>query len=315
MRIAFMGTPDFSVPCLRALVEAGHAVVGVFCQPDKPVGRKQELKMPPVKEEALRHNLPVFQPKSLRNGEGVRLLQEISPDLVIVVAYGKILPPDVLAFPKYGCVNIHASLLPKYRGASPIHWAVINGDSETGVTSMQMDEGMDTGDILLTERCPIGINDTTEDLFDRLSAIGAKLLLKTIEQIEAGTAVRIPQDHTKATTVSLLTKELGTIDWTQSALTIHNKIRGLYSWPGAHTLLNGKLLKLHHSLLSDKSGNGTPGAVIPANGKLLVCCGDNRCIELTELQPEGKKRMTAAAFLNGAHLSAGTVLGENEVKS
>ena len=310
MRIAFMGTPDFSVPCLRTLAESKHEVVGVFCQPDKPVGRKQELKPPAVKVEALRWNLPVFQPKSLKNGEGVRLLETVLPDLVIVVAYGKILPPDVLAFPKYGCVNIHASLLPKYRGASPIHWAVINGDSETGVTSMQMDAGMDTGDILLVEKTPIGINETAEDLFERLSGLGAGLMMKTIEKIEAGTLVRTPQDSSKATNVGLLTKELGVIDWNESALAVHNKIRGLYSWPGASTTLDGKQLKLHRSLLCDMKG-GVPGAVVKADGQLIVGCGDGKCVELVEIQPEGKKRMEARAFLNGRKIPVGTILGSN----
>ncbi|MBR3552353.1 MAG: methionyl-tRNA formyltransferase [Clostridia bacterium] len=310
MRIAFMGTPDFSVPCLRALVQAGHEVVGVFCQPDKPVGRKQELKAPPVKAAALALSLPVVQPKSLRGGEGVRLLEPMAPDLVIVVAYGKILPPDVLAFPKYGCVNIHASILPKYRGASPIHWAVLNGERETGVTSMQMDEGMDTGDILLCETTPIGENETTEDLFERLSTLGAELMLKTIAQLEAGTLQPKPQDHSQATTVGLLTKEMSTVDWAADAQTIHNKIRGLYSWPGASTTLDGKLLKLHSSRMTDKTSRGQPGEVVCSDGKLLVCCGDGRCVELLEVQPEGKKRMPAAAFLNGRRIPAGTILGQ-----
>ena len=306
-----MGTPDFSVPCLRALAAAGHTVVGVFCQPDKPVGRKQELKAPPVKEAALELGLPVVQPKSLRNGEGLRLLEEMAPDLVIVVAYGKILPPDVLAYPKYGCINIHASILPKYRGASPIHWAVLNGDSETGVTSMQMDEGMDTGDILLCKKTPIGENETTEDLFDRLSALGAELMLETIAQLEQGTLQPKPQDHSKATAVGLLTKEMSAIDWSADARTVHNKIRGLYSWPGASTTLGGKLLKLHRARLTDETRSGEPGEVVGTDGELLVRCGDGRCVALTEVQPEGKKRMPVSAFLNGCRVPAGTILGQS----
>ena len=299
MKIAFMGTPDFSVPCLRALAQSGHEIVGVFCQPDKPVGRKQELHQPPVKEEALRHGFRVLQPVSLRNGQGVALLKELQPDLVIVVAYGKILPADFLAFPKYGCVNIHASLLPKYRGASPIHWAVMAGDEETGVTVMQMDEGMDTGDILLVKKLPIPQDATTEEMFDRLSELGATAMLEAIRGIEAGTLTRTPQDHTAATTVGLLTKEMGAVDWHKPAKDIHNLIRGLYSWPGAYTSLHGKRLKLLRARCGNHSGKGAPGTVSVQNGKLFVTCGDGQCVELLEVQPEGKKRMDAAAFLNG----------------
>ena len=308
MKIAFMGTPDFSVPCLRALAESGHEVVGVFCQPDKPVGRKQELQAPPVKQEALRHGLRVLQPKSLRNGQGLALLQELQPDLVIVVAYGKILPPDFLAFPKYGCVNIHASLLPKYRGASPIHWAVMAGDSETGVTVMQMDEGMDTGDILLVKKLPIPPDATTEEMFDRLSVLGAEAMLEAIDGLLAGTLTRTPQDHSAATTVGLLTKEMGEVDWSASAFEIHNKIRGLYSWPGAYTSLNGKRLKLQKAKLSEQSSSAAAGTVLVMGGKLLVVCGNGHCIELLEVQPEGKKRMDAAAFLNGRGVADGDQL-------
>lgn len=309
MKIAFMGTPDFAVDCLKALAQSKHEVVGVFCQPDKPVGRKQELKMPDVKVEALKHGYKIFQPKSLRNGAGVEILKEIEPDLVVVVAYGKILPPDFLSYPKYGCINIHASILPKYRGASPIHWAVINGDSETGVTSMQMDEGLDTGDILLCEKMPIGINDTTELMYEKLAPLGADVLLKTLDLVEKGGLNPMKQDETKATTVGLLSKQLSAVDWNDTAFHIHNKIRGLYSWPGASTTLGGKILKLHSSYLSDIKGHNKPGEVVESNGKLVVSCGDNNCIELLSVQLEGKKRMTAHEFLNGCKIEKGTVLG------
>lgn len=304
-----MGTPDFAVDCLKALAHSKHEVVGVFCQPDKPVGRKQELKMPDVKVEALKHGYQIFQPKSLRNGAGVEILKEIEPDLVVVVAYGKILPPDFLSYPKYGCINIHASILPKYRGASPIHWAVINGDSETGVTSMQMDEGLDTGDILLCEKMPIGINDTTELMYKKLAPLGADVLLKTLDLVEKGELNPVKQDETKATTVGLLSKQLSAVDWNDMAFNIHNKIRGLYSWPGASTTLGGKILKLHSSYLSDIKGHNKPGEVVESNGKLVVSCGDNNCIELLSVQLEGKKRMAASDFLNGCKIEKGTVLG------
>ena len=309
MRIAFMGTPDFSVPCLRALAASKHEVVGVFCQPDKPVGRKQILTPPPVKEEALIHGYRVFQPTTLKNGAGVALLREIEPDLVIVVAYGKILPPDFLSFPKYGCVNVHASLLPRYRGASPIHWAVLNGDMETGVTTMQLDEGMDTGDILLVKKVPIGPDETTEELFDVLSAVGAEAMMETIGQIEAGTLHPVAQDHDRATAVGLLTKELGEVDWTKPMQTVHNQVRGLYSWPGAYTFLDGSVLKLHRTARTAVGTSKAPGTVVKARGQLLVACGDGLCLELKEVQLSGKKRMDAAAFLNGNQIAEGDVLG------
>lgn len=310
MKIAFMGTPDFAVDCLRALAESKHEVVGVFCQPDKPVGRKQELTPPDVKVEALKHGLTVFQPTTLRNGKGVEILKEINPDLVIVVAYGKILPSDFLSYPKYGCINIHASILPKYRGASPIHFAVLNGDEETGVTSMQMDDGLDTGDILLVKKAKIGINDTTEKMYEILAPLGAEVLMETIELLDKGQLNPVKQDDSLATKVGLLSKDMSPIDWTKSAFEIHNKIRGLYSWPGASTTLSGKILKIHSSVLSDKKGNNIPGEVVDFSGNLVVSCGDGKCVELTCVQLEGKKRMDAAAFLNGYKLTKGTVLGQ-----
>lgn len=309
MRIAFMGTPDFSVDCLKALVSSKHEIVGVFCQPDKPVGRKQELTPPDVKVEALKHNLPIFQPASLRNGKGVEILEQIKPDLVIVVAYGKILPNDFLSYPRYGCINIHASILPKYRGASPIHFAVLNGDKETGVTAMQMDEGLDTGDILRVKECKIGINDTTEYMYEVMAPLGAEVLMETIDLLEKGELHPVKQDDSLSCKVGLLTKEMSPIDWTKSAFEIHNKVRGLYSWPGASTKLNGKTLKIHSTVLSDKKGNNIPGEIISASGSIIVACGDNSCVELKTIQLEGKKRMDAQSFLNGYPLENGTILG------
>ena len=310
MRIAFMGTPDFSVDCLKALVESEHEVVGVFCQPDKPVGRKQELTPPDVKVEALKHNLNIFQPASLKNGKGVEILEEIKPDLVVVVAYGKILPHDFLVYPKYGCINIHASILPKYRGASPIHFAVLNGDEETGVTAMQMDDGLDTGDILHIKKCPIGINDTTERMYEIMAPLGAETLMETIEMLEKGQLNPIKQDDSLSCKVGLLTRDMSSIDWSKSAFEIHNQIRGLYSWPGASTTINGKTLKIHSAVLSDKTANNKVGEVVDASGKLIVACGDGKCIELKTVQLEGKKRMDVSAFLNGYSLEKGTVLGQ-----
>ena len=310
MRIAFMGTPDFSVDCLKALVESEHEVVGVFCQPDKPVGRKQELTPPDVKVEALKHDLKIFQPTSLKNGKGVEILEEIKPDLVVVVAYGKLLPHDFLVYPKYGCINIHASILPKYRGASPIHFAVLNGDEETGVTAMQMDDGLDTGDILHVRKCPIGINDTTEKMYEIMAPLGAETLMETIEMLEKGQLNPIKQDDALASKVGLLTRDMSAIDWSKSAFEIHNKIRGLYSWPGASTVLGGKTLKIHSAVLSDKKANNKIGEVVDSNGKLIIACGDGNCIELKTVQLEGKKRMEVSAFLNGYSVEKGTVLGQ-----
>ncbi len=310
MRIAFMGTPDFSVDCLKALIDSEHDIVGVFCQPDKPVGRKQVLTPPDVKVEALKHDLKIFQPASLKNGKGVEILEKIQPELVVVVAYGKILPKDFLDFPKYGCINIHASVLPKYRGASPIHFAVLNGDKTTGVTAQLMDEGVDTGDILNVATVEIGENDTTEYMYEVLAPLGARVLMETIELLEKGELKPVKQDDSKASNVGLLSKDMSNIDWSCSAFEIHNKIRGLYSWPGASTVLGGKTLKLHSSFLSDKKGNNKPGEVIENSNKLVVACGDNKCVEITELQLEGKKRMSASAFLNGYSVEKGLILGK-----
>ncbi len=309
MRIAFMGTPDFSVECLKSLVSSKHEIVGVFCQPDKPVGRKQELTPPYVKVEALKHGLDVYQPVSLRNGKGVEILEKLNPELVVVVAYGKILPDDFLSYPEYGCINVHASVLPKYRGASPIHYAVLNGDKTTGVTVQQMDSGIDTGDILNVKECEIGINDTTEYMYEVLAPLGAEALMETIDLIEKGQLNPVKQNEAEATHVGLLTKDMSNIDWTDTAFNIHNKIRGLYSWPGASTKLNGKTLKIHSSVLCDKKGNNNPGEVIDSNGKLIICCGDNKSIELKTVQLEGKKRMDVPVFLNGYPIEKGTVLG------
>lgn len=310
MRIAFMGTPDFSVACLKALVESEHEIVGVFCQPDKPVGRKQILTPPDVKIEAVKHNLPVYQPVSLRNGKGVEILEEIKPELVVVVAYGKILPKEFLNFPKYGCINVHASILPKYRGASPIHYAVLNGDEITGVTVQQMDEGIDTGDILNIKEQKIGINDTTEYMYEVLAPLGAEAMLETIEKIENNELNPVKQDESQASHVTLLSKEMSPIDWNMPAFDVHNKIRGLYSWPGASTVIDGKTLKIHSSVICDKNGNNISGEVIDSSGRFIVCCGDNNCVELLSVQLEGKKRMDAAAFLNGYSIAKGTILGK-----
>ena len=307
MRIAFMGTPDFSVDCLKALVESKHEVVGVFCQPDKPVGRKQELTPPDVKVEALKHNLKIFQPTSLKNGKGVEILEEIKPDLVVVVAYGKILPHDFLVYPKYGCINIHASILPKYRGASPIHFAVLNGDEETGVTAMQMDVGLDTGDMLLTGTVEIGENETAGELHDKLSVLGAQIMSETIDLLLKGELDPKKQDDEKSDYAPMLSKNLCPIDWNESAQIIHNKVRGLSPWPVATAKLGEKTIKIHKTIISDKC-SGKPGEVIVSDKKLVVSCGDSTSVEIVVLQTEGKKAMNASDFLRGNPIEKGTIL-------
>lgn len=301
MRVVFMGTPDFAVPCLEALVNAGYEVIGAFTQPDKPKGRGYALAPPPVKVTALEHNIPVYQPKTLRDGEALKILEELSPECIVVVAYGKILPKDILELPKYGCINVHASLLPKYRGAAPIQWSVINGESETGVTAMYMDEGLDTGDMIMKRSCEIGENETAGELHDKLSALGAQLIVEALKALENGSAKREKQDDSLSCYSPMLDKSLCQIDWSKSAQQVHNKVRGLSPWPVATSLINGKKVKIHQTLLS--SDNGTPGEIISLS-PLTVACGSGSVI-INELQLEGKKRMNSQSFLNGHKLNIG----------
>lgn len=310
MNIVFMGTPDFAVACLEKLIESRHKVLAVFTQPDKPVGRKQILTAPPVKELAVKNGISVYQPVSLKkDNSAVEVLKELNPDIIIVVAYGKILPNEILKLPKFGCINVHASLLPKYRGAAPIQWAVINGDKETGVTVMQMDEGLDTGDMLLVKKTAIDENETSEELFDRLSLIGADALIECLDLIEKGNIAPEKQDESKATFTKKITKEMCPIDWSKSAIEIHNLVRGLQTWPCATTVLSGKSLKIHKTKLSNITGN-KPGCVVDNNDNVTVCCGDGKCIEILELQSEGKKRMSTKTFLLGNKIEINTILGE-----
>lgn len=301
MRVVFMGTPDFAVPCLEALVNAGYEVIGAFTQPDKPKGRGYALAPPPVKVTALEHNIPVYQPKTLRDGETLKILEELSPECIVVVAYGKILPKDILELPKYGCINVHASLLPKYRGAAPIQWSVINGESETGVTAMYMDEGLDTGDMIMKRSCEIGENETAGELHDKLSALGAQLIVEALKALENGSAKREKQDDSLSCYSPMLDKSLCQIDWSKSAQQVHNKVRGLSPWPVATSSINGKKVKIHQTLLS--SDNGTPGEIISLS-PLTVACGSGSVI-INELQLEGKKRMNSQSFLNGHKLNIG----------
>lgn len=308
MKIVFMGTPDFSVPCFEKLIDKGYDVAGVFTQPDKKVGRKQLLTPPPVKVAALKHNIPVYQPSTLKNGEALEIIKQLNPDLIIVVAYGKILPKDILEFAKYGCINVHASLLPKYRGAAPIQRAILNGDEETGVCVQQMNEGIDTGDILFTLKTKIHINETSEQLFERLSFIGADALIETVSLIENHKLKPIPQPQGDFGYAAMIDKSMSSIDWSRSAFEIHNQIRGLQTWPAASTLICGKNVKIHKSVLSTENGNEA-GKIVNNKNVLTVSCGDGKCIDILEIQPDGKKKMDIKSFLSGNKIELGTIIG------
>ena len=306
MRVVYMGTPDFAVNPLKALIDNNYEVVGVFTQPDKPVGRKAILTPPPVKVVASENNIPVYQPESLKNGTGTKILKELKPDICVVVAYGKLLPKSVLDIPKYGCVNVHGSILPKWRGAAPIQWTVLSGDEYGGVTTMFMNEGLDTGDIILTKKVKVGENETSGQLFDRLCVDGAELLSETIKAIEAGTAPRIAQNNDEATYASMLSKEISEIDFSKSAREVHNKVRGLSPWPSAQSKLFGKRVKILETRVSAKSGEA--GKVI-SNNPLTVACGEG-AVEIIMLQPEGKRAMTADDYMKGHKIEIGTIFGE-----
>ncbi|MBQ3006853.1 MAG: methionyl-tRNA formyltransferase [Clostridia bacterium] len=306
MRVVFMGTPDFAVPCLQKLIDCGHEVTGVFTQPDKPQGRKMILTPPPVKVLAEENGIKVYQPSKMKDGTALEMLKEADPELCIVVAYGKILPKEILEYPEYGCINIHASLLPKLRGAAPIQWSIINGFDKTGVTSMQMDEGLDTGDMLIMRDIEIDENMTAGELHDKLSALGASVLEETIDALQKNELRPEKQNHDEFTYAPMLSKELSPVDWNASAKEIHNKIRGLSPWPSANAVLHGKKVKLHKSALTDIKGS-KPGEIVEVGKRLIVCCGDLNCIEILNLQAEGKKAMSAADFMRGNQLSIGDI--------
>ncbi|HAQ62950.1 MAG TPA: methionyl-tRNA formyltransferase [Ruminococcaceae bacterium] len=308
MRIVFMGTPEFSVPCLERLVSDGEEVVGVFTQPDKPKGRGYEMAFSPVKECAIKHNIPVFQPKSMKTGEALEILKQLNPDLSIVVAYGKILPADVLYAPKYNSINIHASLLPRYRGSAPIQWCVINGEKESGVTSMLMDEGVDTGDMLIKDSVEITENMTAGELHDKLSELGAEVLSKTVRALKNGELKPVKQNDDESCYAPMLTKELCPVDFTKSAQVVHNSIRGLSPWPVATAVLDGKKVKIHSSVLSQFTSQAQAGEIVRADGALTVMCGDGKCVDITEIQLEGKKKMSVKDFLLGHKVEIGTIM-------
>ena len=298
-----MGTPDFAAASLKKLLDEKFDVVGVFTQPDKPKGRKMELTYSPVKELALANSLPVYQPEKMRDGTAYEIIKNLAPDILVVVAYGRILPDDILTLPKYGAINVHGSLLPKYRGSAPIQWAVLNGDKVTGVTTMHLASEMDTGDIIYTAETEIGEYETSGELFDRLMVIGADLLVKTLRDIENGTAPRTPQNHSEASYVKMLDKSYSPIDWSKSARGVIKWIYGLQPWPTATAELDGNVYKIFAAEYTTTHTDKAPGSVV-STGKsgIEIACGGGETVMITELQAPGKKRMSAADFLRGHNI-------------
>lgn len=300
MRIVFMGTPDFAAASLKKLIDEKYDIAAVFTQPDKPRDRGMKLSYSPVKELALENNIPVYQPTKLRDGTATELIKSLRPDILVVVAYGRILPDDMLEVPKYGAINVHASLLPKYRGAAPIQWAVLNGDKITGVTTMYLASEMDTGDIIYTAETEIGEFETSGELFDRLMIMGAELLDRTLRDIEAGTAPRTPQDHSKASYVKMLDKSLSPIEWAKTPREVIKQIYGLQPWPVATAELDGKVFKIYSAEYTQNKTDKAPGSVVSAGKKgIEIACLDGETVLITELQAAGKKRMKASDYLLG----------------
>ena len=296
MRIVFMGTPDFSVPALEEIAKH-HEVVGVVTQKDKPKGRGQEMAFTPVKESALKLNIPIYQPEKVKDAEFVETLRELNPDAIVVIAFGQILSKEILDLPKFGCINVHASLLPKYRGAAPIQWAVIDGEEKSGVCTMKMDEGLDTGDIIDCEEIELDAKETGGSLFDKLSVLGGELILKTLDKLEFGDATFIKQNDDESTYAKKMTKDLGQIDFSKDAVSIERLIRGLNPWPSAFTYLDGKVMKIWDADVVESEG--TPGEVISEDKNSFVIATGDKALKVNELQLEGKKRMKASDYLNG----------------
>lgn len=310
MKLVFLGTPRFAVPTLEKLVETGHEVLCVVTQPDRPKGRGGAISFSPVKESALRHGLPIYQPERIRRPEAQAFLAGLHAEIMVVVGYGQIIPQSVIDIPPRGIVNLHASLLPRYRGAAPIQWAIVNGESTTGVTTMRIDAGLDTGDMLLREEVAIGPEETSIELGERLSHLGAELLIRTLRGFADGSVVPEPQDSRSATYAPLLKKEDGRIDWRQPASAIHNRVRGLQPWPGAYTVLRGKALNVWRSRVSGGEADLPAGTLLPGRG-IRAVCGEGTVLELLELQMEGRKKISGEAFAAGQRLAQNEVLGSN----
>jgi methionyl-tRNA formyltransferase len=311
VKLVFCGTPQFAVPTLQALIAGGHEIALVVSQPDRPVGRSQQLTPPPVKQTALAAGLEITQPEKIKNNEAFRvMLEAIAPDAIVVVAYGRIVPPWMLTLPRLGCINLHASLLPKYRGAAPIQWAVATGETVTGNTTMLLEEGLDTGPILLQQEIPIGPGQTAPELFEVLAKAGAPLVVKTLAGMDDKTITPKQQDHSKATLAPILTRDDGRMDFSKhTARELWNRWRGFQPWPGGSASVDGKKLIVHRMQVAQKESPAEPGLIEVADGTILVACAQGTWIEVTELQLEGKKRMTAAEFLRGSALKSGVRLG------
>lgn len=305
MKVVFMGTPDYAAETLKALIASEHTVVGVFAQPDKPVGRKQILTPPPVKTLASETGIPVFQPATLRDGAALKILEELKPDIIVVVAYGKILPQEILSFPKYGCINGHASLLPKYRGASPIQWSIVCGEKKTGVTVMQMDAGMDTGDILLSEETEIKEGETAGELFERLAPISARLILETLDDIINGDIIPEKQNGAEASYAPILKKEMAQLNFKKSAEELECAVRGFNPWPSAYIILDGKRIKVLKSAVGGKT-DAPAGTVTNGDTAFEIACGDGKVLRILVIKPEGGKEMPAENWLRGHKIAAGT---------
>lgn len=315
MKLIFMGTPDFAATILAKLINSGHEIIGVVTQPDKEKGRGHEISFSPVKELAMKHGLPVYQPAKVKETESLEKIKALKPEVIVVAAFGQILPKALLDIPEHGCINVHASLLPKYRGAAPIQYSILDGEEETGITIMYMDVGIDTGDIILQKAIPIDLKETGGSLFDKMAVLGSDLLIEALKDIENGTATRTPQEHEKATHVRMISKEMGLLDFNEPAVKLERQIRGLNPWPSAYTLLDGKTLKLWQAdVEEDKlTGKGVqeaiPGEVIEIHKDAIVVKTGEGNLAIKELQLEGKKRMAADAFLRGYPVPIGTKIG------
>ncbi|NLP34260.1 MAG: methionyl-tRNA formyltransferase [Clostridiales bacterium] len=309
MKILFMGTPDFAACILKKLLESDHEILGVVTQPDKQKGRGKAMSFPPVKEVAIENRLSIYQPFKVKDPEFVQLIRELEPEAIVVAAFGQILPKELLEIPTYGCINVHASLLPKYRGAAPIQYSIINGEEETGITIMHMDVGLDTGDMILQAKTSISPDETGGSLHDKLADLGAELIIEALDKIKAGTAERVPQDDSKASYVKVLSKDMGNIDFTQSAVQIERLIRGLNPWPSAFTYLDGKTLKFWKASVEPAVSEAKPGTIIEVRKDAIVVMTGKDALVIHELQLQGKKRMPTDAFLRGNKIATGTQLG------
>ena len=309
MRVQFMGTPDIATGCLQKLIDEKYDIIGVVTQPDKPQNRGKKLGMPPVKELALKYDIPVYQPIKARDEEFVATLKELNPDIIVVVAFGQILPKSILDIPKFGCINVHVSLLPKYRGAAPINWVIINGEEKTGVTTMYMDEGLDTGDMILTEEFDLDDEITAGELHDKMKDRGADVLIETLKQIEKGTAHRIPQNHEEFTYAPMMNKALGEINWSKSAREIHNLVRGVNPWPSAYTTYEGSTMKVWKTEVLNETSDKEPGTILKVDKDGIRISTKDNVVLVKEIQMPGKKRVLVSEYIKGNNINTNTILG------